>query len=108
VRFSPSVHARVLELIDELDHGDPGIASIWREAGHRARAENLLQPSYSTVRNIVVAQREERALAYSRAKRAAILAGEFLFNTRDRMAIARNVYDRADLEWRRELYKRRS
>jgi hypothetical protein len=108
MRFSPSVHPRVRELIDELDRDEPGIAAIWRELGHRARAEQLLQPSYATVRNIVRTRREERALAYSRAKRAAILAGEFLFDARDRKGILLDAYDGADLERRRELYTRRS
>ena len=108
MRFSPSVHPRIHELLAELDRDGPVIAAIWREAGHRARAENLLQPSYATVWHIVRAQREQRSLEYSRAKRAAILAGEFLLNTRSRKGILLDLYDGADLDRRRELYRRRA
>jgi hypothetical protein len=101
MQFSPSVHPRIRELIAELDRDRPAIAAIWRETGHCARAENLLQPSYATVRNIVLVQREERALAALRARRAAVLAVEFLFNTRDRKGILLDAYDGADLERRR-------
>jgi hypothetical protein len=95
------------ELLRELDDGSSAIADVWRALGHRARAEGLLQPSYATVRTLVRDLREERRLEYSRALRAAILAVEFLWNTRDRKGILLDAFDGADIERRRDRYKRR-
>ena len=107
MHFSPALRPQLLDLIDELDDDKRGIASIWRELGHRARAIGLLQPSYESVRRLVLAQRERAALAYSELKRAAILAAEFLWNTRNRKGILLDAYDGADIERRRARYRRR-
>jgi hypothetical protein len=107
MHFSPAIRPQLLELIDALDDDTRGIASIWRELGRLARARQLFQPSYETVRRLVHAQRERRRLAYSQMKRAAILAGEFLWNTRDRKGILLDAFDGADIERRPQLYRRR-
>ena len=107
MHFAPALRPQLLDLIDELDDDKRGIASIWRELGHRARALQLLQPSYETVRRLVHAQRERRRLAYSQLKRAATLTAEFLWNTRDRKGILLDAFDGADIERRRERYQRR-
>jgi len=106
MHFSPAVRPQLLVLIDRLDDDTRGIAAIWRELGRAARARGLLQPSYETVRRLVHAQRERRRLAVSQLKRAAILAAEFLWNTRDRKGIVLDVFDGADIERRRDLYRR--
>jgi hypothetical protein len=105
MHFAPAVHPTLIRLVDDLDDGSEVIAAIWRELGHRARSQKLLQPSYESVRRLVHAQRAWRRLESSRLKRAAILAGEFLWNTRSRKAILLDTFDGADIEWRRELYR---
>jgi hypothetical protein len=107
MQFSPAIRPQLHALIDELDDGEHGIAEIWRELGYLARARRLLQPSYESVRRIVHDLREQRRLAYSRAKRAAILTAEFLWNTRNRKGIVLDIADGADIERRRAQYQRR-
>jgi hypothetical protein len=107
MRFAPAIEPAIIRLVDELDDGAEGIAAIWREVGHCARRQQRLQPSYESVRRLVHAQRTWRRLVYSRAIRAAILTTEFLWNTRNRKAILLDVFDGADIERRRELYRPR-
>ena len=106
MHFAPSIRPQLVALVGELDDGKRGIAAISRELGRRARAQSLYQPSYESVRRLVHAHRETMRLAYSRAKRAALLTAEFLWNTRDRKGIVLDVYDGADIERRRDLYRR--
>jgi hypothetical protein len=108
MEFAPAIHPTLIRLVDDLDDGSEVIAAIWRELGHRARRLKLLQPSYESVRRLVHAQRAWRRLEYSRAKRAAILTAEFLWNTRDRRGILLDVFDGQDVERRRELYRHRA
>jgi hypothetical protein len=108
MHFAPAIHPTLIRLVDELDDGVEVIAAIWRELGRHARRQKLLQPSYESVRRLVHAQRAWRRLEYSRAKRAAILTAEFLWNTRDRRAILLDAFDGRDIEQRRELYRRRA
>lgn len=103
MHFAPTIHPTLIRLVDELDDGSEVIAAIWRELGHRARRQKLLQPSYESVRRLVHVQRAWRRLADSRAARVAILAAEFLWNTRNRTAIMLDAFDAADLERRRPL-----
>jgi len=105
MHFAPAIHPTLIGLIEELDDGRVGIASIWRELGHRARPQNLLQPSYESVRRIVHAQRAWRRIEYSRVVRAAVLTAEFLWNTRNRKAILLDAFDGDDIERRRALYR---
>lgn len=107
MRFAPAIHPQLLRLIDELDDGQRGIASIWRDLGYAARARRLLQPSYESVRRIVNEIRARRRLEYSKVKRAAILTAEYLWNTRDRKGIVLDAVFGDDLDRRRELYRRR-
>jgi hypothetical protein len=104
--FAPAIRPQLVALVGELDDGTRGIASIWRELGRRARSQSLYQPSYESVRQLVHLHREAARLAYSRAKRAAILTAEFLWNTRDRKGIVLDIHDGADIERRRERYRR--
>src|SRR4051812_44917360 len=106
MHFAPAVRPQLLVLIDALDDDKRGIASIWRELGRAARARGLFQPSYETVRGLVHAQRERRRLAYSQLKRGAILAAEFLWNTRNRKGTLLDVFDGGDIERRPGLYRR--
>ena len=106
--FAPAIRPQLLSLIETLDDDTRGIASIWRELGHIARSRGLFQPSYESVRRIVHVQRAVRRLTYSQGKRAAILAAEFLWNTRNRKGILLDVLDGADIERRRERYQRRA
>lgn len=76
--FSPSIGPRLVELVDQLDDGKTGIAAIWRELGHLARAQRLFQPSYESVRRLVHALREWRRLMRLRARRAAVLMVDVL------------------------------
>ena len=108
MHFAPAIRPQLLDVIAQIDDGKRGIASIWRELGYIARARRLLQPSYESVRRIVHAQREAARLRYSRAKRAAILTAEFLWNTRDRKGIVLDAIDGADLDRRIEMYRRRA
>lgn len=101
MQFAPAVHPTLIRLTDELDDGSAVIAAIWRELGHRARALQLLQPSYETVRRRVHVQRAWRRLRDARLKRAAILVVEFLLTTRNRRAILFVPFDGAELERRR-------
>ena len=105
MKFAPAIHPTLIRLVDDLDDGSEVIAAIWRELGRRARRQNLLQPSYESVRRLVHIQRAWRRLEYSRVKRAAILTAEFLWNTRNRKAILLDAFDGADIERRRELYQ---
>jgi hypothetical protein len=105
MQFAPAIHPTLIRLADDLDDGTEVIAAIWRELGHRARRQQLLQPSYESVRRLVHAQRAWRRLVYSRMIRAAILTTEFLWKTRSRKSILLDVFDGADIEQRRELYR---
>jgi hypothetical protein len=105
--FAPAIRPQLLAAVDELDDGERGIASIWRELGRRARAAGLCQPSYESVRRLVHARREQATLTYSELKRAAILVAEFLWNARNRKELLLDAYDGADIERRRERYQRR-
>ena len=107
MEFSPAICRQTLALIDELDDGAKGYATIWRELGHVARGRGLFQPSYESVRRIVHVVRARRKLEYSRLKRAAVLTAEFLWNTRNRKGILLDAFDGADIERRRERYQRR-
>jgi hypothetical protein len=104
MQFSPAVRPQLLVLIDALDDDTRGIAAIWRELGHAARARGLFQPSYETVRRLVHRQRTLR-LAYAQLRRAAMLA-EFLWNTRGRKGTMLEAFDGADIARRRNLYRR--
>ena len=103
--FAPAIHPTLIRLVGELDDGTEVIAVIWRELGRRARRQQLLQPSYESVRRLVHAQRAWRQLVYSRLVRAAILTTEFLWNTRNRKTILLDAFDGADIEWRGALYQ---
>jgi hypothetical protein len=103
MQFAPAIHPTLIRLVDDLDDGSEVIAAIWRELGHRARRQKLLQPSYESVRRLVHVQRAWRRLEDSRAKRIAILTAEFVWNTRNRKAILLDVLDAADLERRRAV-----
>jgi hypothetical protein len=106
MQFAPAIHPTLIRLVDELDDGNEVIAAIWRELGHRARRQKLLQPSYESVRRLVHVQRAWRRLECSRAKRVAILAAEFLWNTRSRRAILLDALDAADVERRQAARSR--
>jgi hypothetical protein len=108
MQFAPAVHPTLIRLTDELDDGSEVIAAIWRELGHRARAVQLLQPSYETVRRRVHVQRAWRRLQDVRLKRAAILVAEFLLNTRNRRAILLDAFDGAEIERRRRAARSRA
>ena len=97
MQFAPAIHPTLIRLIDELDDGSEVIAAIWREVGHRARRQKLLQPSYESVRRLVHAQRAWRRLEAC-VRRAAILAAGFLLNARHRTAILLDAFEGADLE----------
>jgi hypothetical protein len=103
MQFAPAIHPTLIRLIDELDDGTEVIAAVWRALGQRARAQELLQPSYESVRRLVHAQRAWRRIESVRLKRAAILAAEFLLNTRNRRAILLDAFDSADITRRSEL-----
>jgi hypothetical protein len=105
MHFAPAIHPALIRLADELDDGTEVIAAIWRELGRRARRQQLLQPSYESVRKIVHTHRLWRRLEYSRLRRATILTAEFLWNTRNRKAILLDALDGADVARRRELYR---
>jgi len=105
MQFAPAIHPTLIRLVDDLDDGSEVIAAIWRELGYRARRQNLLQPSYESVRRVVHAQRAWRRLVYSRVVRAVILTTEFLWNTRNRKAILLDAFDGADIERRGALYR---
>lgn len=106
--FAPAIRPQLLELIEALDDDTRGIASIWRELGHVARALGLLQPSYESVRRIVHAQRAVRRLTYAVAKRIAALAAELLSNRRSREGILLGMIDGADPARRPERSRRRA
>ena len=108
MQFAPAVHPTLIRLTDELDDGSGVIAAIWRELGHRARALQLLQPSYETVRRRVHVQRAWRRLQEVRLKRAAILVTEFLLNIRNRKTILVDAFDGAELERRRRAARPRA
>ena len=97
MQFAPAIHPTLIRLIDDLDDGSEVIAAIWRELGHRARRQRLLQPSYESVRRLVHAQRAWRRLE-ARVRRAAILAAEFLSTTRHRTTMLLDAFDGADLQ----------
>jgi hypothetical protein len=105
MQFAPAIHPTLIRLADDLDDGNEVIAAIWRELGHRARRQQLLQPSYESVRRIVHMHRAWRRLECSRVMRAAILTAEFLWNTRNRKTILLDAFDGADIERRRLLYQ---
>lgn len=106
MQFAPALHPELIRLADDLDDGREIIAAIWRELGHRARAQALLQPSYESVRRLVHAQRAwRRRLEHLRLRRAAILAAEFLFAMRNLRGLPLDVLDGAEIERRRELHR---
>jgi hypothetical protein len=91
MHFAPAIHPTLIRLADELDDGREAIAAIWRELGHRARAQTLVQPSYESVRRIVHVQRAWRRLMRSAVIRATLLAAEFVSNPRSRKEILFDV-----------------
>lgn len=105
MQFAPAIQPTLIRLVDDLDDGSDAIAAIWRELGHRARAQKLLQPSYESVRRLVHAQRAFRRLQHFRLKRATILAAELVWTTRVRRAILLDALDRAEVERRPHLYR---
>jgi hypothetical protein len=107
MRFSPAIQPQLIRLLARMDDGSGPIAPIWRELGHRARAQNLLQPSYESVRRLVHAQRAARRLEYSRLKRGAILTLEALWRVRPAVDILNDVITGDDLRWRLHEYQRR-
>ena len=111
MKFSPFLEPQVRRLILDLDDGSCAIAAVWREAGHRARTRKCLQPSYESVRRIVRAQRQQRPATwppYSRLKRAAILAFELVFRTRDPRLVVLDLITGDDIDRRPSLYQRRA
>jgi hypothetical protein len=98
VTFSPHIGPDLFELVDQLDDGKRPRAEIWREAGSELRRRGLLQPSYESVRRIVNLVRELRQVAYSKLKRAVVLTAEYVWSTRNRTKILRDVFDGADTE----------
>lgn len=95
-------------MIRELDDGTTCVAAIWRDVGYRARRRKLLQPSYESVRRAVRAQRRRPAPSYSRLKRAAILAYELVFGTRDPRLVILDVITGDDIDRRLHIYRRRA
>jgi hypothetical protein len=111
MQFSPVIHPRVCAIVRNLDDGTSPIAAIWREAGRRARRRKLLQPSYESVRRMVLAERRRRCPAgttYSRGKRWAILAYELVFRTRDPRLVILDAITGDDIDRRLHLYQRRA
>jgi hypothetical protein len=107
VRFSPAIHPQLIRLVDRMDDGSEPIAPIWRELGYRARAQNLLQPSYESVRRLVHAQRAARRLEYSRLKRGLLLTVEALWRTRPAVDILNDVITGDDIRRNLHEYQRR-
>ena len=110
MKFSPVIEPRVHEWIRRVDDGTCPIAAVWREVGYRARARKCLQPSYESVRRVVHAQRQARRRTwprYSRLKRAAILAFELAFSTRDPRLVILDAITGDDIDRRPHLYQRR-
>jgi hypothetical protein len=103
MQFAPAIHPTLVRLVDDLDDGSEVIAAIWRALGRRARAQQLLQPSYESVRRLVHAQRAWRRIESVRLRRAAILAAEFLLNTRNRRAILLDAFDGVDIARRSDV-----
>ena len=106
MHFAPAVRPQLLVLIDSLDDGTRGIASIWRELGRAARARGLFQPSYETVRRLVHALREQRRLAYSRLLRTAVLAVESRSGPRNLTVTLRDLVTGVDVHRRLERDRR--
>lgn len=107
MHFSPAIHPQLIRLVDRMDDGSEPIAPIWRELGRRARAKNLLQPSYESVRRLVHAQRAARRLEYSRLKRGLILTVEALWRSRPAVDILNDVITGDDVRRRLHEYQRR-
>ena len=105
MQFAPAVHPTLIRLTGELDDGSEVIAAIWRELGRRARAQQLLQPSYETVRRLVHVQRALRRLRDVRLKRAAIFAADYLLKARNRKTTLLGAFDGTDIARRQELYR---
>jgi hypothetical protein len=105
MQFAPAIHPTLVRLVDDLDDGSEVIAAIWRALGRRARAQKLVQPSYESVRRLVHAQRAWRRIESVRLRRAAILAAEFVLNTRNRRAILLDAFEGADIARRSDLYR---
>lgn len=104
MQFAPALHPTLIHLIGELDDGSEVIAAIWRELGRRARAQQLLQPSYETVRRLVHVQRAWRRLLDVRLRRAAIFAADYLLKARNRKATLL-TFDGAEIARRQALYR---
>jgi hypothetical protein len=107
MRFSPAIDPTLIRLLARMDDGSEPIAPIWRELGRRARARNLLQPSYESVRRLVHAQRAARRPEYSRLKRGLILTVEAMWRSRPAVDILNDLITGDDLRWRLHEYQRR-
>jgi hypothetical protein len=110
MKFSPAIAPTVIALIADVDDGRCEIAAVWREVGRRARKRKCLQPSYESVRRIVHAQRRLQSRtwpSYSRLKRAALLAFELAFDTRDHRLVILDAITGDDIDRRPHLYQRR-
>ena len=107
MKFSPAISPQLRAMIRDADDGVCEIAAIWRDVGHRARGRKLLQPSYESVRRLVHAQRRRPPLGYSRLKRAAILAFELVFGTRDPRLVILDAITGNDIDRRLLIYQRR-
>src|SRR3954464_14071620 len=66
MKFAPEIRPQIHRMIEELDDGVTGIATIWRDIGHRARRRKLLQPSYESIRRLVHNHRKSNQLEYAR------------------------------------------
>jgi len=107
MKFSPLIAPQVRAMVRDADDGTRAVASIWREVGRRARTRKFLQPSYESVRLLVRAQRRRPVAPYSRLKRAAILAFELVFGTRDPRLVLLDLITGDDIDRRLRLYQRR-
>jgi hypothetical protein len=90
MQFAPAIHPTLIRVVWDLDDGNEVIAAIWRRLGRRARREQLLQPSYESVRRLVHAQRAWRRLMALRVVRAALLTAGLLVHTHSRYRAARS------------------
>src|SRR5205809_4846541 len=107
MKFSPWIGPQVAALIRDADDGAREIAAIWRDVGRRARRRKLLQPSYESVRRLVREQRRSPRHGYSRLKRAAILAFELVFRTREPRLVILDAITGDDIDRRQQIYRRR-
>jgi hypothetical protein len=111
MKFSPAIAPQVRRMIRDVDDGRSEIAAVWREVGRRARRGKCLQPSYESVRQLVHEQRRLRRETwpqYSRLKRAAILAFELVFGTRDPRLVILDAITGDDIDRRQHIYRRRA